>query len=141
MELVINRCYGGFGLSPLAIERLAELNGKKAYFFDTDHKGVKPVYRPISREDVAKATFWGAFCVENPSDHISKGGRYGEINLDAYSVKRDDPKLVKVVKELGDKANGPFSELSVVEIPDDIEYTIEEYDGMGRVAERHRTWS
>jgi len=30
--------------------------------------------------------------------------------------------------------------LAIVEIPDDVEYTIEEYDGNEHVAEAHRTW-
>jgi len=33
MKIVINKCYGGFGLSPLAIKELAKLNKKKCYFF------------------------------------------------------------------------------------------------------------
>jgi hypothetical protein len=30
--------------------------------------------------------------------------------------------------------------LEIVEIPDDVEYTIEEYDGLEHIAEKHRTW-
>lgn len=57
------------------------------------------------------------------------------------SIPRDDPYLVEVVHELGKKAdNTPLSELKVVDIPSDIEWTIEEYDGAEWVAEKHRTW-
>ncbi len=35
---------------------------------------------------------------------------------------------------------GPHSELKVVEIPDDVEFFIKDYDGMEHVAEKHRTW-
>jgi len=48
--------------------------------------------------------------------------------------------LVQVVEELGDIASDGYSELSVVEIPDDVEWYIEEYDGMEHIAEQHRTW-
>jgi hypothetical protein len=53
---------------------------------------------------------------------------------------RADPDLVAAVKKLGDKANGTYADLSVVEIPDGIEYTMEEYDGIEWIAEKHRTW-
>lgn len=55
-------------------------------------------------------------------------------------LSRDDPKLVECVETLRDEANGGHASLRVVEIPDDIDYTIEEYDGIEWVAETHRTW-
>jgi hypothetical protein len=45
------------------------------------------------------------------------------------------------VEELGDKASGQFAELVVVEIPDGVDYEIDEYDGNEHIAEKHRTWS
>jgi hypothetical protein len=45
------------------------------------------------------------------------------------------------VQELGEAANGQYAKLKVVTIPDDVEWTIEEYDGMEWIAEAHRTWS
>lgn len=56
-------------------------------------------------------------------------------------IPRDDPYLVKVVRELGMGANGPHANLKIVEIPGDVEWTVEEYDGVEWVAEKHRTWS
>lgn len=53
---------------------------------------------------------------------------------------RSDPDLVAVVESLGGLANGKFAELKVVEIPDDVEWEINEYDGVEWVAEKHRTW-
>jgi hypothetical protein len=45
------------------------------------------------------------------------------------------------VEQLGEAANGEFAELKVVEIPDDAEWTIQEYDGDEWIAEKHRTWN
>ena len=59
----------------------------------------------------------------------------------AYSIERDDPRLVSIVEELGIKAGGSYSDLKVVEIPDDITWHIEDYDGLEWVAEKHRTWA
>jgi hypothetical protein len=57
-----------------------------------------------------------------------------------YDIARNDQYLVRVVEEMGDGVNGRFSELKVVDIPDDVEWQIGEYDGLEWVAEKHRTW-
>ena len=55
--------------------------------------------------------------------------------------ERDDPNLVRVVECLGsEQASGRCAYLEVIEIPDDVEWEIMEYDGMEWVAEKHRTW-
>ena len=56
-------------------------------------------------------------------------------------LDRDDPDLIAVVRELGRKADGEGSELKIVEIPEDVQWEIEDYDGREWVSERHRRWS
>ena len=56
-------------------------------------------------------------------------------------IKRDDPILIKVVEELWKEASGWFAQLEIIEIPDDVEWHIEEYDGNEHIAENHRTRS
>jgi hypothetical protein len=58
-----------------------------------------------------------------------------------YDIERNNQYLVRVVEELDNEANGRFSELKVVDIPDEVEWQIDEYDGLEWVAEKHRTWS
>lgn len=58
-----------------------------------------------------------------------------------HEMQRDDPVLVKIVEDLGAEANGDYAKLKVVEIPDDVDWAIDEYDGKEWVAEKHRTWS
>ena len=53
---------------------------------------------------------------------------------------RSNEDLVRVVEKLGSEASGFLANLKVVEIPDDTEWEIEEYDGLEWVAEKHRTW-
>jgi len=60
-------------------------------------------------------------------------------NFYHYDIPRDCPVLVEMV-ERGD-VDSVYSDLRVVEIPDDVNWYIEEYDGLEHVAERHRTWS
>ena len=91
-KIVINRCYGGFGLSERAQKRYKEIAG-------------------ITNQD------WYD----------------GEVD-------RDDPYLVQVVEEMGEAADGGFANLMVVEIPADVNWEIDEYDGIEHIAEVHRTW-
>jgi len=58
-----------------------------------------------------------------------------------WDIDRYNPQLVQIVEQLGERANTRYSDLKVVEIPDDVEWTVNEYDGMEWVAETHRTWS
>lgn len=58
-----------------------------------------------------------------------------------YDLDRNDPILVHVVETLGDEADGRFARLRIVEIPDDVNWEIAEYDGVESVEEVHRSWS
>ena len=53
---------------------------------------------------------------------------------------RDDPRLIECVELLGGAAAGNFAKLKIVEIPDDVKWRIEEYDGKEKVVEIHRVW-
>ena len=53
---------------------------------------------------------------------------------------RTDKKLVECVETLGEKADGYCAELKVVEIPDDVNWEIDEYDGLESIHEVHRVW-
>jgi len=71
------------------------------------------------------------------SDEAQK--KYGLPEYD-FHCERDNPNLIKAVEEMGQDVNSRFSELKIVEIPDDVEWGIDEYDGLESVAEVHRTW-
>lgn len=114
MKVVINSDFGGFGLSDEAFERYLEL------------KGIE--FARVSR------TFGGADYYR--AGHIDEDDYY----LSYYDIARNDSLLVQVVEELGSRANGRYSSLKVVEIPDNVVWTIEEYDGNEWVAEAHRKW-
>ena len=95
MKIVINTCYGGFGLSKEAFGRWREAKNLDAddpmYEFDSD-------------------------------------------------IPRNDTDLIKIVEQMGDRSAGDFANLKIIEVPDDVDWYIEEYDGREWVAERHRTW-
>lgn len=116
MKIVINKCYGGFGLSDKAIEYYGEL--KNIGLVKEEGK---------------------YFNLTGYSWYVS------EINDENFffdrRIERNDSDLVRVVEELGEEASGKYAELQIVEIPDDVDWKIEEYDGIEWIAEKHRTWN
>ena len=90
MHIVINSCYGGFGLSDKALDMYKQLSNKSEVY--------------------------------------------------GFELDRTDPILIQVVEALGAEADGRFAKLRIIEIPDDIEWEITEYDGSESVEEVHRKW-
>ena len=67
----------------------------------------------------------------------------GTTGTDRYSCHptfRSDPHLVRVVEDLDDLAFGRHASLEVIEIPEGVDWLIENYEGREWVAERHRRW-
>ncbi len=51
-------------------------------------------------------------------------------SLSFYNIERNDPTLIEVFEELGSEDfSGICAEVSIVEIPDNAQYKISEYDG------------
>lgn len=136
MKIAINSDYGGFSLSPEATELYASKKGIKIYWFSHDLSNDD--FHRVDRSKAETGLFAAHACtVENPdrknSEHFfSQRPDYGD---------RADSDLIATIEELGlEKASGRYASLTIVEIPDDIEWTIEEYDGIEWVSEKHRTW-
>jgi hypothetical protein len=151
MKVVINHGWGGYSLSAAAVKRLAELNGRECYFFRLDHKADS--YSPILADGTATELLWTAFSIPNPDEIIGPSFRdpeglyktynelYSQYNLTSRPEDRTDPKLIQVIEELGDRANGRCAKLKIVEIPDGTDYEIDDYDGMESIHETHQSWS
>ena len=89
MKVVINRCWGGYGLSKAAYKELGLKWDNYGYEFEDD---------------------------------------------------RTNPALVACVEKLGQKASGPMANLVIVEIPDDVKWELDDYDGQESIHEKHRSW-
>lgn len=111
MKIVINACYGGFSISKKCAEFMAA-------------RGNKIAIQELEEFKVDK--YWYGY------GYVKGGPSRG------YS--RTDADLVAAVEELGAKASGSCANLKVVEIPDGIEYYIDEYDGIESVHESHSSW-
>ena len=127
MKIVINTCYGGFGLSQEALRELQELDDKLVtthWEVEYGHPDEVPPAVARTAADLG-VNMEPLFLVEDEGCHTFRA------NLN----------LVEVVEKLGSLANGGYSDLKIVEIPDDVDYEICEHDGDEWVAEAHRTWA
>jgi hypothetical protein len=64
-----------------------------------------------------------------------------QINAYAFDNDRSNPLLVEAVQKLGAKANGLYTILKIVEIPDDVEWRVDAINGKEVIREKHRMWS
>ena len=126
MKIAINKSHSFFLLSHAALLRYAELT-KQPIYFEIDENG---------DYNYSKIPF-------DLLERIKLVLPYGSeelCSLQYKTIARNDPYLIEVIEELGGKANGEWSVIKVVEIPDDVEWVIKDYDGMEYVVEKHRTW-
>ena len=114
-DIVINNQHGGFGLSRDAQISYLERSGIKYTLKDRDDRHSNARYGPI----------------------ILVNGRHWYDR----SIARDDLVLISLVEELGKASWGEHASLKIVRIPADVDWIIEEYDGLEWVAEQHRTWN
>lgn len=121
MKVVINSDFGGFNLSEKAFEMLLNKKG-------------------IEWEKVETGRAFGMSGVEYYYKGHAGESDYYLLDYDFYE-NRADKDLIEVVESLKSEANGFASSLKVIEIPENVEWYIEEYDGREWVAERHRTWN
>ena len=113
-KIVVNACFGGFGLSHEAIMRYGEL------------ANLNLLYQEGNSD-------WDSYYYKN--------GLASEENYFwDHDIERNDPLLVQVVEEMGKEADGDMAELRIADVPEGIDWYIDEYDGVETVREIHRTW-
>ena len=140
MKIVINRCFGGYGLSHEAVMRYLELKGITVYPEQGEGTWKFWTYwlvKPEGRFGVKENEEFYAMSIE---DRQAYNKKYSDETFEENNIERNDSVLIQVIEELGDAANGEHAELAIVEIPDDVEWEISEYDGSEHVAEKHRVW-
>jgi hypothetical protein len=141
MKVVINRCYGGFGLSHEALLRYFEIKGITVYPEQGENCWKYWTYWTVKPEDRMEVKEGEDFYKMSMEDRRAYNKAHSEQTVYYRDILRNDPALVQVVEELGSsKASSEHAELKIVEIPDDISWEIDEYDGMEKIAEHHRTW-
>lgn len=137
MKVVINKCYGGFSLSHEAMLKYFEHKGIPCYL-EKDECGY--TYWTVPKEERIGIIDDDDWLKATMSERVMSNKRYAELTICDHRIDRTDKALVRVVEELGELSNGECSDLKIIEIPDDVEWEIAEYDGVEWVAEKHRTW-
>lgn len=136
MKIVINKCYGGYSLSPKAVLWLYEKGFNEEGFITPVEKyfGSTGCGKELSkwREYLAgKASNVFLITIFTPDE---------KAVLNERPELRTHPLLIECVERLGPDADGNCAELTVIEIPDDVDWEIHEYDGVESVHEKHRIW-
>ncbi|WP_278508210.1 hypothetical protein [Bacteroides nordii] len=134
MELVINRCYGGFNLSPIAVKEYLKRKGKECFVYICDSNF------NLNKTNIEDAGIFVFYSTEDLGETISSEVEYEKSHFVPSDIDRSDKDLVSIVKEFGNAASGRFSELKIVEIPDDVDWEVSEYNGMEIIDEKHRSW-
>lgn len=139
MKIIINKCFGGFGLSPLAKKMILNRKGYDCFFYKQEYdKDDNYVYSYINEESVNKKSLFIYCATKYLGEKVSSGEFYDFYYEDQLRI---DPDVIAVVEEIGSEAASSSSaELKIIEIPDDVEWVIEDYDGIETVHEKHRVW-
>jgi hypothetical protein len=143
MKVVINAQYGGFGLSKEGYARYCEIKGMP-YWIEDDGKyaslGIFTCWL-VPKEERVEDLPDGKWFEMSMEERVEHNKKHSAQTLYDRDIARDDPALVQLVEEDAEKYAGRHATLKVVEIPDNVQYEIAEYDGNEWVAEVHRTWS
>lgn len=149
MKVVINKCFGGFGISIAALKELIVRNAKCVNSFTPKkyYGGESENYK--SKEDWEKSwkidfedyeDLGDGFMAHRLGYNIYKDGLLYQLKDRGDNAVRTDSDLIEVIEKLGKDSFGEHSELKIVEIPDDVEWDIHDYDGSESIHEAHRVW-
>ncbi|MAE81633.1 MAG: hypothetical protein CMB80_02770 [Flammeovirgaceae bacterium] len=117
-KIVVSRGHGGgFGLSEAGVLRMRQLGSIHAL----------------------DATLIGEYWPSPSARRKRERHEYSKDSTDP-GCPRDDSILIQVLEEDFDAHKGEGSWMEIVEIPLDVEWEIDDYDGAEWIAEKHRRW-
>ncbi len=144
MKVAYNGCFGGFGLSVLALTRFAEMKGiSLTWYHQTGyrHNGDES-YVKVNIDDLGKVSSFSHYAmIKDLGDVIDKLPTDMHYYPSFYEDEsRCDPHLIEVIETLGKAANGMCASLLIAEIPDGVSFEITEYDGNEDVVPPRQSW-
>ena len=143
MKIVLNGCYGGYGLSYKTLALYLMAKGQTPHFYVDcgssaylcERAGLPfnentRIYKHVLYTDVESlrenfyvyctSTYQGEELTTFPKDVIN-----------SHSIARTDPILISIVETIGpDAASDRYAELYIQELTDGVMYKIDEYDGL-----------
>ena len=136
-KVILNKCYGGFDVSKEAYMLYAKKKGLTLYLYESNFVDRKFIYKKVNNAD----SIFRHYFTKDMGDNVEISNEdYDKYCLYLRDEHREDPVLIEVVEELGEKASGRFGNLQVVEIPDDLDYVIDEYDGIETLHQKVQEW-
>lgn len=136
MKIVLNGCYGSFGLSYEAMVVYWHARCRDLYFYRDisvydDYSKVHK-YERISLADIQRSrNTWIGYIYCTTEDQGEYIFNFPENVVSDRDIERTDPILISVVETMGSEAaSGRFAKLYIEEIPNGTQYKIDEYDGL-----------
>ncbi|GAG44527.1 unnamed protein product, partial [marine sediment metagenome] len=118
MKIAINKCFGGFGLSPKAIELYLKKQGKKCFFYKQTKyafDGGKEEYTKISIDNLDNDLFFSVY-TRDMGDIFNKHNDKYFWYESFYDKKRTDKLLIETIEELGeDESSGSCAKIEIIE--------------------------
>lgn len=155
MKVLISKNYGGFTIPYYIMEEYAKKTNKPIYYYlegylENGKKFTKLNFLELEEKyqfslRYKEKDFGDILQAEYSSDNFQE--ILGEIisHETDYKIEnlRTNETLINIVEEnmsLMNNDNQNFAKLKVVEIPDDVDWEVEDYDGVEWIAEKHRVW-
>lgn len=138
MKVILNKCYGGFDVSDKGYKLYAKKKNIPLYVYKEDYSTRPRRCKKIN--DIINDTTQISYFTKDFGDCFEPTEEDWKYNLWLDEKYREDAMLIEVVEELGEKANGRFGKLVVVEIPDGMKYVIDNYDGIETLHEDVPVW-
>ena len=125
IKVVLNKDYGGFGLS----EEAKNLYSKKKNYKLTKYVWTDCSYKKAKYFETGDSEYRSFYSFISDLKELNESEDKKIFRF--YDIKRTDPVLIEVVEELKEKANGEYACLEIEEI--EIEPYIDNYDGIETV--------
>jgi hypothetical protein len=125
-QVVYNTCFGGFSINREVVE-----------FVRDNRVELEEEYGWQAVDEIAEQTLGGE---EYDGGGIARERGY----VSAHDVSRDNELLADIVSgetAYRGRVSGDHASLSVAEVPDGIDWTIDEYDGKETVKEKTQSFS
>lgn len=133
-KVILNKCFGGFMPSRKAYELYAKKKGLEFYIYEISIDNREMKYHKVDETD----SMFIVYLTKDYGDVIDSINNKDRLYLDENH--REDATLIEVIEELGDDASSDISSLKIVEIPDDLDYVIDNYDGIETLHQRVQEW-
>jgi|APHM01.1.fsa_nt_gi hypothetical protein len=127
-RVVYNSCFGGFGLHEDAVKWVRDNKDR-----------LREQYDNTDVSELTNTTLSGEFY-----DDGSGPKEDWITSVKPIDLSRNNELLADIVSgetEYTGTVNGQHADLRVTELPDSVDYTIDEYDGNETVKEQYRTFS